>query len=169
MLCEKCGSNPAVITYYEQINGEEKTRNIRAECAMKELGSHLSVGGFDPLSLFPLLSRYADNRMGTTLACPTCGMTLQRFMDRGKFGCADCYETFGDRLTPIFKKLHFHTEHKGKHPEGSPKPSEDKPSQPSQKELWQRELAEAVMNRDYKTAALLKKKIEQAEEGRENE
>lgn len=169
MLCEKCGSNPAVVTYYEQINGEEKTRHICAECAMKELDSHLSIGGFDPLSWLSSPANFVDTRLGTDLVCPTCGMTLRRFMQRGKFGCGDCYETFGNRLTPIFKKLHFHTEHKGKRPGGSPKILKEKPSQPSQKELWQRELAEAVMNRDYKTASMLKKKIQKAEEERENE
>ena len=169
MLCEKCGSKPAVVTYFENINGEEKTRHICAECAMKALDSHLSIGGFDPFSLLSSPSNFIDTRLGTDLVCPTCGMTLQRFMKRGKFGCADCYKAFGDRLTSLFKKLQFHTEHKGKRPGGAEKPLREQPSQPSQMELWRQELAEAVMNRDYKTASLLKEKIREAGEEQENE
>lgn len=68
MLCEKCGSKPAVMKIYENINGEKKTQYICEDCAMEMMGSHLSFGGFDPFSVFAGLT---GKRAGASPRAPS--------------------------------------------------------------------------------------------------
>ncbi|GIN72236.1 hypothetical protein J14TS2_27110 [Bacillus sp. J14TS2] len=54
---------------------------------------------------------------GSILQCEVCKMTYQQFVKVGQFGCAHCYETFREQLTPILKRLHTgNIEHGGKLP-----------------------------------------------------
>lgn len=49
--------------------------------------------------------------------CPHCHRSYKEFVHIGKFGCADCYKTFGEQLDPILKRVHSgNTEHIGKIP-----------------------------------------------------
>lgn len=52
MLCQRCGNKPAAMKIFENINNEKKTQYICEDCAMEMMGSHLSLGGFDPFSAF---------------------------------------------------------------------------------------------------------------------
>ncbi|MGI5875018.1 MAG: hypothetical protein ACOX8R_10270 [Bacillota bacterium] len=165
MLCEKCGSKPAVMKIYENINGEKKTQYICEDCAMEMMGSHLSFGGFDPFSVFAGLTGEKSRSVAEGTVCPTCGLTFRRFLDWGKFGCADCYEAFGDQLTPIFKKLHYDTAYTGKRPGASPARLRERPAKADPRERWEQELKDAVAREDYERAAELKKKIDESGEG----
>lgn len=170
MLCEKCGNKQAVMKIYENINNEKKTQYICEDCAMEMMGSHLSFGGMDPFSAFSGFFQ-TPARKETETVCPSCGMTFRRFLDWGKFGCAHCYEAFGDQLEPVFKKFHFRTEYKGKHPEDAPvrlksegfSAEETKTESPSFR--LEQQLKDAVAKEDYETAAVLKKQIDQMQEG----
>ncbi|WP_326255781.1 UvrB/UvrC motif-containing protein [Lederbergia lenta] len=52
------------------------------------------------------------------IQCDECKMTFQQFIKVGRFGCANCYNAFKERLTPILKRLHSgNIIHGGKVPE----------------------------------------------------
>ena len=46
--------------------------------------------------------------------CPSCGFTYQKFLKIGKFGCAQCYDTFRTQLPPVLKRLQADVKHVGK-------------------------------------------------------
>ena len=174
MLCEKCGNKQAVMKIYENINNEKKTQYICEDCAMEMMGSHLSFGGMDPFSAFSGFFQ-TPARKETETVCPSCGMTFRRFLDWGKFGCAHCYEAFDDQLEPVFKKFHFRTDYRGKHPEDAPVrlKSEGFAAEETKKESpalpLEQQLKDAVAKEDYEAAAALKKQIDQTREEHCNE
>lgn len=157
MLCEKCGMKPAVMKFDLIANDEKKVQYICADCAEDMMGTHLS---FDTLNPFSLLSGFFNAfpvEKQAEAQCPVCATTFRRFMDRGRFGCAHCYEAFDDKLEPIFKKLHFSSEYKGKTPADA-RLKMRKEEDPAAK--LERELKEAVAIEDYETAANLKRELE---------
>ena len=172
MLCEKCGKKPAVMKFNQTINNEKKTHYICEDCAMEMMGSHLSFGSFDPFSAFSGFFQNYQSALPRETVCPTCGLTFRRFLDTGKFGCAHCYEAFGAQLEPVFRKIHYSTEYKGKRPEDAHLhlKCEAEPMQPEVKaespaEALERQIRDAVAVEDYEKAAELKKELDALREG----
>jgi len=48
--------------------------------------------------------------------CPNCGTTYEEFRKRGRFGCQECYESFGPELDRLIKRVHGADQHRGKRP-----------------------------------------------------
>jgi protein arginine kinase activator len=158
MLCEKCGNKPAVMKIDLIVNNEKKAQYICEDCAEEMMGTYLSFDAMNPFSMLSGFFNAFPVEKHQEVKCPVCGMTYRRFMDRGRFGCAHCYETFGQNLDPVFKKLHFSSEHKGKTPEDICLKMV-KEEDPIAK--LERKLKEAVAVEDYETAAKVKKELEQ--------
>ncbi|UFJ40621.1 UvrB/UvrC motif-containing protein [Brevibacillus humidisoli] len=130
MNCEECGKRPATLHLTKIVNGEKTEYHICEHCA-QEKGDVIS--GFDNFSIHNILSGLlnfdpmAKNSVGgssnsqtatqKTLRCETCGLTYAQFSKSGRFGCSDCYRYFGDRLDPLFRRIHGNTNHIGKVPE----------------------------------------------------
>ena len=53
---------------------------------------------------------------GASLACPTCGTSLGQFTKSGFLGCPDCYETFSERIDPVFMRTQMGMKHVGRIP-----------------------------------------------------
>lgn len=163
MLCEKCGKKPAVMKFNQIVNNEKTTRCICEDCAMEMMmGSHLSFGSFDPFSAFSGFFQSALAPRPADVACPTCGMTFRRFLEKGKFGCSHCYETFDDQLGAVFRRIHNATEHKGRAPEDAH--LHLKTSLSPREELMEK-IKAAVGEEDYETAAALKKHLDALDKG----
>jgi len=129
--CEECGKRPATLHLTKIVNGEKTEYHICEHCA-KEKGdmftgfnnfgiNQLLAGllNFDPL----IKKEGASGKEGTAgtpakpLRCETCGLTYAQFSKSGRFGCSDCYSFLGDRLNPLFRRIHGNTQHIGKVPE----------------------------------------------------
>ena len=52
-----------------------------------------------------------------TVKCKKCGMTYDEFIEKGMFGCSECYETFSNPIDSLLKNLHGTSKHVGRHPE----------------------------------------------------
>jgi protein arginine kinase activator len=94
------------------------------------------------------------------LRCPTCGLTYNQFSKIGRFGCGDCYKTFRERLTPLLRRIHGHSSHRGKIPErtkGALKISRDL-------EKLKEELAQKVRAEEFEEAARLRDQIRSLQE-----
>nr|WP_279391949.1 UvrB/UvrC motif-containing protein [Virgibacillus halodenitrificans] len=125
--CQECHERPATLHFTQVINGIKTEVHVCEVCA-KEKG-YMSYPE-DGYSLHNLLSglfnfdslKQESNSEGIfnqvkELQCPKCEMSYSQFKRVGKFGCAVCYETFADRLDPIFKRVHAgNTQHHGKIP-----------------------------------------------------
>lgn len=131
MNCEECGKRPATLHFTKIVNGEKTESHICEQCA-QEKGDFIS--GFANFGLNNLLSGLLNfdpmiksgfGGSGTSqssvqtkpVRCETCGMTYAQFSKSGRFGCSDCYQFFGDRLDPLFRRIHGNTQHIGKVPE----------------------------------------------------
>jgi len=129
MNCEDCGKRPATLHLTKIVNGEKTEYHICEQCA-KEKGDVIS--GFSNFSIHNLLSGLlnfdpmtkGNNHTGNQSAAPSkplhcenCGLTYAQFSKSGRFGCSDCYQFFGARLDPLFRRIHGNTNHIGKVPE----------------------------------------------------
>lgn len=127
MLCEDCLKNEATLHFTKIINGQKKEMHLCDECA-REKGDH--IPGSTGYSIHELLSgllhgdpfdqkspHTANRAREKPLVCPECGLSYQHFINKGRFGCAHCYETFSLKLDPIFRRVHGgNVRHHGKVP-----------------------------------------------------
>lgn len=108
---------------------------------------------FNNFDVFPV---YQDVK-----TCPHCGRSYADFQKTGKFGCAQCYETFRAPVAATLKQIHQNTTHTGKLPSRS---AEGLKQQRRMAELKQ-QLSKAVAEEDYETAAKLHKEIKAIDGG----
>ena len=126
MLCDNCGENEANVKYTQIVNGVKKEMHLCEKCS-KELGiSSLTVSDFNfdmPMNMSSFFADFLNNSqsdfipsLGETnvLKCNECGMTYDEFLDTGKFGCGNCYETFSAKIDPILKGIHNGNRHVGR-------------------------------------------------------
>ncbi|WP_173917985.1 UvrB/UvrC motif-containing protein [Halobacillus sp. Marseille-Q1614] len=129
MDCQRCHKRPATVHLTQVINGEKSEIHVCEHCA-KEKGymnekednftlTDLLSGLFNHDHQFSFKGQQSKpyEKQSVQLKCPNCGLTYQQFAKIGKFGCADCYKTFDERLDPIFKRVHSgNAHHHGKIP-----------------------------------------------------
>lgn len=122
MLCENCGKNYANVRYTQIINGNKKELSLCEECSKKLGIDHLSFdmpidfssylsdffGEYENESILPILNNINQ------LECSNCKTTFEEFMNKGKFGCKDCYETFKEKIDPLLKNIHGANRHIGR-------------------------------------------------------
>jgi protein arginine kinase activator len=127
MLCDQCKKRPVAVHFTQIINTEKVEMNLCEQCAAEKGGfnfviqPNMALHNFFSSFLNPGINKpgvgtVAEDPQYKDLKCETCGLTYQQFFQGGKFGCAKCYDYFGDQLTPIFKRIHGSTHHTGKIP-----------------------------------------------------
>jgi len=98
-------------------------------------------------------------------------MSYNNFKKIGRFGCADCYETFKRALYPLFKKIHGVSYRAGKEP-GNREKKRPLPPKPviakktlkpgpdiEDSQALKARLARAIELEEFEEAALLRDKI----------
>lgn len=86
-------------------------------------------------------------------SCPSCGFRWEDFARTHRIGCPKCYEAHTQDLLPTLSRIQPGISHSGRRP------------QPSEMDLKNRlqkaktELAQAVKNEDFETAAALRDQI----------
>jgi len=124
MLCENCKKREANVRYSENINGVKKELHLCEECSRK-LGitdemnfrmptfdfSNFFGSFFEDLSTPDFIPLLNDVKQ---LRCDSCGFTFDDIVETGRYGCANCYDTFEDRMDPILKKLQGANRHNGR-------------------------------------------------------
>ncbi len=171
MLCQRCSQNPAAIHVQRNINGKRTQIHLCQRC-YKDLGGTSSsdfgwptlLGGIDGLQTavgFPEIKK--------TPKCDSCGLSYEQFISNGKFGCANCYGEFHEKLEQMFKRLHGSATHQGRLPgtDRTEKTEEVKPAASKSKKKtkeekiadYKQKLSIAVKEEDYQLAAKLRDKI----------
>lgn len=179
MLCENCGKREANVRYSENINGVKKEMNLCEECS-KRLGvtdqMNFRMPSLDFSNFFgsfledfasmpdfmPLLDQVKD------VKCESCGYTFNDIVNSGRYGCANCYDVFEDRMDPILKKLQGANRHTGrlgkisdnnvKFDKASDK-SDEKTKVNDEKGKLEQELKKAIKEERYEDAAKLRDEI----------
>ena len=183
MKCQNCGKNEVSVHLKQSINGHVSEFALCSQCAemmgvggaFSDFGSFSGFGG-DPFSgieslLSSMLKSSHARAVPAAQRCKLCGSSYEDIAKRGKLGCAECYELFGERLAPSIERIHNRTKHIGKLP-GRPAarktsaaatPKETAAQTPRQETLeeLQAKLMEAVKAEEYEKAAVLRDRIKE--------
>lgn len=128
MICHECKEKPASLHFTKIINGEKTEVSLCEKCAQEkgEMFMFNNNSGFTINNLIAgilnLDDTFKDSQQTTfkprkVIQCEHCLMTIQQFIKIGRFGCANCYDTFSNQLNPILRRLHSgNTTHNGKIP-----------------------------------------------------
>lgn len=163
MQCEQCGKNPAVASV-SLLEGNKKVwKYLCNDCISQLIQTNLATNPFSPLNFF---SGFINPQMvdeAQDLVCDHCGTSFSRFRQTGRFGCAQCYDAFGDKLAPIFRKLQYSDTYVGKSPDqrGKGGLARERLNLASLEDR----LQQAVEREDYEQAAALKREIDQMKGG----
>ena len=181
MLCENCGKREANVRYSENINGVKKEMHLCEECSRKLgitdrmdfrmpsldfsnfFGSFLE--DFSTPDFMPILSEVKQIR------CDSCGSTFEDIINTGRYGCANCYDVFEDRMDPILKKLQGANRHNGRLEKISDnnvkfdKKEEQKAENKTDNKLekLQEDLKQAIKEERYEDAAKIRDEIKKEE------
>ena len=179
MLCENCGENEANVRYTQIINGVKKEMNLCENCANEKGITNMDFNM--PISFSSFLSDIFDGYNDTnflpditktkTLKCKKCGLTYDEFIDKGKFGCANCYDTFSDKIDYLVKNLHGSTRHigrKSKYIKENESKIVKEDNQEANKEmskldLLKKDLKDAIKDERYEDAAKIRDEIKKIE------
>lgn len=173
MLCDRCQKRDAKILYTEIINGAKKEQHLCEECATDYTSFQMEKPLMNSeLTLGDLLSTLLDNytaadkkKSGDTapaLACSSCGTTYEEFIQKGRFGCAQCYRSFQGQLGKTFKSIQGAEVHTGKRPKGFVTiPSDRVRKDISEAEMLSLRLQEAIEKEEFEEAARLRDLIKQ--------
>ncbi len=128
MECERCKQRTATVHMTQIINNQKKTMNLCEHCArdmqmggfgfMPQFDLHkLMAGLFHNQGINPPTTQEAQQDIPEGIKCPNCSLSERKFAQQGLLGCSHCYEVFGDKLDPLFRRIHGNNVHTGKVPE----------------------------------------------------
>lgn len=159
MNCEECGKKPATVHITKIENGKKTDMHICEQCAMQKNAismntsfsiNDLLTGLLNSGNVLPIKVDFVQDTK-----CSICGLSYNKFRETGRFGCSNCYKTFGERLNPLFKKVHGNTTHTGK----IPVRTGSKIKAIKEIEKLKIDLNIAIKNEEYEKAACLRDKI----------
>ncbi len=161
MLCESCKKRQATVVFKEVVGDAIKQYHLCPECAQdKEFDSPKTQESASHTDMFLHMAKDLSSglKTGGRLRC-TCGLTFAQFKTTGKLGCAECYTSFGEKLKPLFKRIHGATRHVGKII------TKDEEYLRVRREILKLEdrLRRAVAKEDFEKAAKLRDEIKEYE------
>lgn len=154
MLCDVCKTNQATVFLTQIVDGKMQKVNLCKPCSKEK-------GVDDPLN-FGLADQFLGlgnaleiEQGGSAQKCPACGFSQADFKKTGRLGCATCYDTFAEGLSSLLKAMHKGTAHIGKIPARLERTLQFN----ARLKGLQQDLAKAVADENYETAAELRDQI----------
>jgi protein arginine kinase activator len=159
MQCEECGKKPASVHIIKIENGNKTDMHLCEQCAVQKKPITIKANFSMQDLVAGILKSGAMGPFKVDIVheakCTVCGLTYSKFKATGKFGCSNCYKVFGERLNPLFKRLHGNIIHTGK----LPSKAGSKIKLDREIEKLKQELNTAVNNEEYEKAAEIRDKI----------
>ncbi|SOC08977.1 protein arginine kinase activator [Ureibacillus xyleni] len=172
MICEHCQERQASVTVTQVINGQKSERHYCEVCAKQfhpfnidfhkeeQIPIHQLVANLFGLPVWNNTQEKTQTTTQKATQCPKCGFTFRHFLNEGKLGCPQCYETFSKQLPQVLTKIQAGTTHSGKAPG---KPSKDHTWVKKQIETIREQLQIAIMEERFEDAAKLRDEIKELE------
>ncbi|NLL73197.1 MAG: excinuclease ABC subunit B [Clostridiales bacterium] len=167
MLCDRCQKRDAQVLYTEIINGVKAEQHLCQECATNYTSFQMEKPLLNSdLTLNSLLStllgsygsnagmKYGEKKQVNT--CHNCGTTFDEFLNRGRFGCSQCYRTFHNELDMTLKRIQGAGSHTGKRPHGYESEADKALGNLSEEERLSIELQQAIEKEEFEEAARLR-------------
>ena len=152
MLCQNCNEKEATMHMKRIVNGNAAELHLCADCA-RSLGYGETFPVFGLGDLLGEFFHKGELGAASAVKCPACGKSFEEIAADGKMGCAECYNTFYDKLMPSLRRIHGKSTHVGKIPQQSAEPDGARV-----KELKE-QLAAAVEEQNFELAARLRDEI----------
>lgn len=161
MQCERCKEREATVHMTQVLGYEVNPVHICEACATEsgliinsaeKLSIHelaLSLNGISS-AVIPTHKEHAPRERAQ--ACPSCQMRRADFLKIGQLGCADCYTTFTEEVSPMIQRLHRAEQHVGKVPAHATKRAQAV----AESAVLRQALAQAVAGENFEEAALLR-------------
>jgi protein arginine kinase activator len=159
MECQSCHTRKATVHLTEIVGNKEKREvHLCEQCAQQH-----GTAGIEIMGLISSAFGGQAKPLGSEaqeLKCPSCGLAYGEFRNRGRLGCAQCYDVFRTALEPLLEKIHGQSRHMGKAPGGPPAADRSR-----EKQLvgLRRQLQAAVKDENYELAAKLRDDVKRAE------
>ncbi len=173
MICEHCKVRQATVTVTQIINGQKSERHYCEVCANQFHPFNIDFNKDDNSQLAQLVSNWfglpvwknetqekQTQTAQTATTCPACGYTFRQFLNEGKLGCPQCYETFSNKLPQVFAKIQAGTQHNGKIPGVSTNHNE---LLKKQIDSTREQLQQAIIEERFEDAANLRDEIKDME------
>lgn len=172
MLCDRCKSRDAKILYTEIINGAKTEQHLCEECATNYtsfqmekplLNSDMTLNSL----LSNLLGAYQSNTNNKPesnkpkLVCEKCETSYDEFLQRGRFGCSQCYRSFHKELGRTLRGIQGAEAHNGKRPKGYMSSTDKILKDLTEEERLSFELQKAIEEEEFEEAARLRDLIRQ--------
>ena len=169
MLCDECRKRPATVHITKIENGKKTDFHLCEQCAVSK--SPLAIN--TSFSINDLLTGILNNAASLPikvdfledLKCSVCGLNYNHFRETGRFGCSNCYKSFGERLNPLFRRLHGNISHTGK----IPVRAGGNMRTVREIEKLKIELSSVIKNEEYEKAAEIRDKIKELERVKKGE
>lgn len=123
MKCDNCGKNNANVKYLRNINGEKTEMNLCEECS-KKLGINTNINFDIPIDFSSFLGGFFEDfekedfpyllETNEEKRCKGCNLSFEDILNKGKFGCPTCYETFERQIDNLMNKIHGSNRHVGR-------------------------------------------------------
>jgi protein arginine kinase activator len=171
MICEYCKQRHANVTVTQIQNGQKIERHYCEVCAAQFHPFQFEASE-EPASLQQLISNWfnftpsakkesAGAVTQVTKSCPTCGFTYRDFLQKGKFGCEHCYETFQQHLPNLLQRIQAGTKHVGY-------VEEERTAQKMEQEIadLRKQMQSAISEERFEDAAKIRDEIRVLESNR---
>ena len=165
MNCERCQERSAVVHLTQIVNNKKRVLRLCEPCA-RELQAE-SFGFLPQMNLHNFLAGLFSNQTASPFGsassegykCPSCGFSEGLFAKTGLLGCGECYRHFGERLDPVFRRIHGNNQHTGKVPERTG----GKVKLTKEVERLKAKLKEVISREEFEEAAELRDQIRELE------
>ena len=121
MLCSKCKLRIGKIEIQRTEDGHLINHVLCDECAKTFEDYDLETSFSDNNLLTSLIESVQRSPLQVsyilTTTCSSCGMTYGSYRKTGRVGCGKCYESFGEKITPLIQELHGSAVHVGMSPQ----------------------------------------------------
>lgn len=160
--CQRCGKAEAKIHVTEISPEGEKTQiHLCDACYNNNKESEVP----SEFSLQELLSGIGKKEDVPDVTCPSCGMTLKKFINTERLGCANDYDLFKENIESRLEHFHDALQHVGRAPKGG--------TQMAERSAYLRslryQLNAAIAEEAFEHAARLRDEIKVLEEDNNSE
>ena len=157
LKCDLC-NQPATVHLTQIVNSKVHKVDLCEACAQAK--GVTDPGGFSLSDLLVKASLNPVEATAGTLRCEACGFTQGDFKKHGRFGCPQCYASFGTLVDPMLENMHKGNLHAGKVPSRA---LERKTREDRLREL-ETNLQSAIKDERYEDAARYRDEINQAKQ-----
>jgi protein arginine kinase activator len=154
--CDGCGKNGGHVRIHQSNGSEFRELWLCSSCA-RLIGAEQALPVFGPTVSELLGSLTGDTG---TRTCPNCGTRFKQIRQTGQVGCAECYQTFRNRIQLLLSQMGLIGPHVGRYPSRLASFKRLLVDQAAMKE----DLELALSREDYEQAAELRDRIQMLED-----